>query len=236
MKKKLYGNYRVLNPNGEEMFKTGEKKFNWYLRKEIAFKVSENTIQLRFEPKGDGNKYEPFFLQQHKNQCVCCGSKEELTKHHIVPLCFRKFFEELQKSHNMHDVLLLCEFCHSSYEREADKIKNSLVNLKEFADKQTIRKHAITLLRYENDNSFPEERKTILKQKIAKFLNQENSDLKEADYHMVIEKINTLNPWKDFVLKHKNIQSFIEFWRNHFIVTLNPRFLPDFWSINYKRS
>ena len=127
-KNKIYGNYSVVSPEGILMFKCNLKKVNWYLSRGLATIIQDDPtcIKLNFTPNGLGNHNRSYGLNKMENKCVNCGSTDKLTRHHIVPFCYRKFFPMEIKSHNFHDILPMCVNCHYNYERKADKLKELL--------------------------------------------------------------------------------------------------------------
>ena len=127
-KYKIYGNCKVLSPDGLLMFRCQEKKINWYLKRDLAQIVNLDplTIKLNFEPNGLGNHNKVYGLGEMDNLCVVCGNNIEITRHHVVPICYRRFFPIEKKSHNFHDVLSVCADCHENYEYYAFKFKLDL--------------------------------------------------------------------------------------------------------------
>ncbi|NIQ13420.1 MAG: hypothetical protein GTO02_03115, partial [Candidatus Dadabacteria bacterium] len=123
-----YGNCEVLGPDGNLMFRCCQKKALWYLERNLGNQISKEpfTIQLTFTPKGKGHVDDPYFLQIMKNLCVVCGSDENLTRHHVVPYCYRKFFPTNLKDHRSYDVMALCIPCHELYEEKATEFKEEL--------------------------------------------------------------------------------------------------------------
>ncbi|KAJ2077498.1 hypothetical protein H4R24_005090 [Coemansia sp. RSA 988] len=122
----IYENCRVLDINGDLLFRTGQSRVNWYLTRDLARRIDASTIQLNFENKGTGRRDEPFYLQDMSNKCVVCGVSELLTMHHVVPRQYRQYMEEAVKSHSSHDLLPLCIDCHDGYERYAVQFKQHI--------------------------------------------------------------------------------------------------------------
>jgi len=111
----------MLSPDGTVMCLCAYKKMKWYvsrgLAKELPYKPK--TFQLIFNPKGLGHsdnrknqQLNTYFLSPKHNRCCVCSSREKLTRHHCVPTMYRKNFPENAKSHNSHDVVILCQKCH----------------------------------------------------------------------------------------------------------------------------
>jgi hypothetical protein len=129
----IYGNCRVHHPDGSLMFLCIEKRARWYLNRDLAKILSEDplSIQLTFEPNGRGaadhdEKEMSYHLGVKSNSCVVCGSDdlETLTRHHVVPYEYRKFFPESIKGRSSHDIVPICRKDHDEYENSyATKLK-----------------------------------------------------------------------------------------------------------------
>eukprot|EP00761_Pharyngomonas_kirbyi_P008090 gb/GECH01008101.1/.p1 GENE.gb/GECH01008101.1/~~gb/GECH01008101.1/.p1 ORF type:complete len:331 (+),score=80.79 gb/GECH01008101.1/:1-993(+) len=184
--KPLYENCSILSPDGTLMARVGKKKLEWYLNRNLAKTVDENTIQLTFQPHGPGNAGDNFYLSDKENECVCCGTEEHLTKHHIIPHEYRKWLDENIKSHSSHDIVLLCSFCHDNYECEALHLRKKIAN--EFnaplqgtgkyrdTELNKIKKLASALLLYRS--KMPMERIYECERKIKDYLKQNlNNDI-----------------------------------------------------------
>ncbi|KAJ2359220.1 hypothetical protein IWW50_002240 [Coemansia erecta] len=124
--KDIYNNCRVLDIDGNLLFRAGNKRLEWYLSRNLAARIDDRTIQLSFANKGSGRQDEPFYLQEMQNICTVCGTPESLTMHHIVPHHYRKYMDESIKSRSSHDLLPLCTRCHDEYERHAVRFKKHL--------------------------------------------------------------------------------------------------------------
>ena len=240
----IYGNCQVLSPDGHLMFRCEEKRIKWYLSRNLAEIVNDSppTIKLTFKPKGLGNHDKNYGLTIMTNQCVNCGSSEYLSRHHVVPYCYRKFFPNEHKSHNFHDVLSVCVECHNLYERKADKLKYDLsieynapiqgeIN-NDAKEKRKYAKIASTLL--DINNNLPKSRIDELYNKVRNYLNK---DPKQNDLIILSNidcKILNRTHGEIVMSKVNNIESFIRIWREHFILNNECKFLPDNWNINNK--
>lgn len=128
--KAIYGNCEVYAPDGHLMFRCQDDRINWYLKKNLAVKLSDSplAIRLTFTPKGNGEPVEALRIKR-ENHCVVCGEKEisKLTRHHLVPYEYRKHFPIKYKKHSSLFVLPLCEECHRSYEQKfAEEFKKQI--------------------------------------------------------------------------------------------------------------
>jgi len=236
----IYGNCSVLSPEGVLMFRCDNKKLNWYLKRDLATIVGDNTIKLNFVPNGLGNSGRSYGSQVMENKCVNCGCTKDLTRHHVVPFCYRKFFPLEIKSHNFHDVLPMCVECHSKYERIADDLKMELaeiyqapingINIKAVDYKYV--KIAKTLL---SESNIPKSRVLYLRNKI-----KDKFGIKRLTKNKIIEISKTtyniclMTHGEIVVKKIDNTQSFIETWRKHFVKNNSCQFLPENWNIKYE--
>jgi len=241
----LYAQIIMQSNDGTPMCHIDKKKYKWYMSRGLAEVVSQNplTIRLKFKPNGKGKSNDKYYLTKIENKCVVCGTNEELTKHHIVPYLYRRFFPDEYKKHNSHDVVLVCRNCHDEYEYYATlKKKNILQRLnispkikKYIADETRVSvKKAASALK--NRRNIPEERKEKLEQVVMNFFKQEKIT---TEYIQKGCDLNVLH--KDFRLKREgaevmdrvtDIETFIIEWRKHFIQIMNPKFMPEYWNIN----
>lgn len=243
IQKEVYQNYLFLHPDGTEMFRCSFQLASWYLKKNLAVQVSEDTYQLLFEPKGKGRgKDNPFYLEKLKNICVVCGSEDHLSRHHIVPYCYRRYFPLELKNKDNYDVLMVCIDCHEKYELSGWELKKQLevkydasVNgvglqkpLKELIN---ISSAAYALMNY--GAKIPEPRKSELNKIVEDYLGRElapedlaglqklartNSDQFISHGQLVVEQLD-------------NITEFEELWRQHFVDVMKPKFLPEHWRV-----
>ena len=239
----IYGNCKVLSPDGILMFRCDDKKANWYLKRNLAEIIESPTlvIRLKFQPRGLGNHGKPFGLTEMENKCVNCGSTNELNRHHVVPYCYRKFFPLNFKSHNFHDVLAMCVSCHEKYERIADKLKKELsikyeapINGEVSNNKDVIRyiKMSTTLLK---DGKIPKSKINKLKDIIKKGLGILRLSKKKLEEISSTKSITVKRTHGEIVMsKVTDLQKFIEMWRTHFIENNKCDFLPSNWNIKNK--
>jgi len=239
----IYGNCCVLSPDDILMFRCNTKKVNWYLNRGLASIVNNDplTIKLNFIPNGLGNHNKGYGLSKMHNKCVNCGIEEGLTKHHVVPISYRKFFPEEIKSHNFHDVLPMCVDCHETYERKADEFKKELSSIYDapldglVTDKSDVPvkyiKMAIALIK---DSKIPNRRRRDMKNKIkSKFNIKRLTRNKIKKISEIKSTIIKKTHGEIVVSKLSDISLFIESWRSHFIKNNECNYLPEDWNINY---
>lgn len=245
LKVPLYGNCRVQNPEGIHIFNCGEKKAKWYLKRGLAEIIREAplVIRLNFIPNGQGHANDNFYLQERQNICVSCGRTDRLTRHHVVPYCYRQFFPERLKNHTAYDVLPLCCACHERYESFAQQFK------KQLADEYGIPKEkahlvdaglknvcmaASALVRQAQD--IPEERHEYLIAILQKHYDRIEitaADIEAAAHLEYKTRREDYKPEGAAIVESLNdIEAFVKRWRQHFVDTLAPKFLPPYWEVN----
>lgn len=242
--RKIYGNCQVLSPDGILMFRCDEKKAKWYLNRDLGEVVKDSplTVKLKFEPKGLGNHNKGFGLSEMGNKCVTCGNEEYLTRHHVVPYCYRRYFPLELKSHNFHDVLSLCADCHDSYERKADELKSKLASiynapvngeLETRSDLVKYIKIAGTLL--SDTSNIPKDRINMLKNEIKSYFGIKRLTNKRLKFLSEIKSTVIKKTHGEMVIsKVDDIQKFVEMWREHFITNNDCKHLPENWNIKNK--
>jgi hypothetical protein len=242
LQREYYQNIVVQNPEGEAIFLCNQKEALWYLCKDLAefIDTTHLTIKLKFRPKGNGKKGDNFYLSVKENICVCCGEQNSLTRHHIVPRRFRKFFPKSIKSHSSHDILLLCGECHLKYEKEVcffeEEVRNKLGIFHEQIKLTAHEKKMDYFSRLANNlvqysHLIPQKKFVLLQNKIATFLGK----MPNQDDLVALSKIKVTTKFcSNMAEKMQNInyQEFVEMWRNHFITTLEPKFLPLYWDVS----
>lgn len=223
-----YNSIVMLHPDGEVMCRCSLKKANWYISRGLATKIDEETFKLNFVPDGYGNRDQPFYLEVKENRCVVCGTDETLTKHHVVPYQFRSLFPDHLKSHDCHDVLLVCRKCHNIYEREADIYKGYLLrklgyDICEVNRIKKINNQIISArLILEGNDPVPEDR-------IAKL-----------EFYAAQDSIPEPKDWKELFIETYNSESsiheFCVLWRQHFVDNMTPKYISEHFDVNHHKT
>lgn len=243
----IYGNTKVLDPDGNLLFLCLPKKANWYLERNLATIVSEEPmmIQLTFEPKGKGQTGDLYALGTKHNKCVVCGTEEDLTRHHIVPYTYRKHFADEMKSHNSHDIVPICVFHHSEYEEDyaielkrifAERYDAPLeLETKLNSDLTIVVKYSKILM--DRWDKLPYKRKkqmiTIirnyhgyvgrLRHLLLMYAYVDLSQTKTESHGEIV--VNRL-------VEENKLQWFVEIWREHFLHSMNPQYMPEYWDLH----
>jgi cation-transporting P-type ATPase D len=241
--KVIYENCIVYHPSGELMFRCNSKRIKWYLKKGLAEKVSDRplSIKLLFMPKGMGNagNENNFGLELIENICVNCGSDHSLTRHHVVPRCYRKHLPENFKCHKFHDIVILCFNCHKEYESKATEFKKALGEFyKAPLDMRPVFSQKVNraISRYRNIKRNPEMPPSIKEKmigEIRELVNIDNVSEKEL-YEIKNSAMTEHDHGKKVVESLKDYKEFIFLWREHFYKNNDCKYLPKNWTIDMK--
>lgn len=241
---KRYGNCKVYSPEGELMFLCNRSRIDWYLKRNLAVVLKTKPqleAKLTFQPNGKGYAYQDkYFFIPRKDRCVCCGEEDFslLTRHHIIPTCYRRWLPDEYKTHKSYDVVKVCRDCHDSYEISAQELKQQIadeLNVEIFgrvSKLSSIKGYANTLLSHME--KLPEDVFDKMYSDVSEYLGKDY--IGEGD----LEKISTMKYCEDpnyktwgleCIEKINDIESFIIMWRKHFIDTAKPKYMPEGWSI-----
>lgn len=244
-----YGNCTMLDPHGNIIARCSKSRIDWYLNRNLADVVDENTIKLNFDPKirklNESNSYDAFYLSDKENICVCCASIENLTRHHIVPYSFRKEFPEECKLHNYHDIVLLCVECHHKYEIESMRLRKQVMVELKITEKDFRRLDAVkgqcrglakSILKNGKNGKIPSEHVDKLLEPIRLYLGKSeitDDDLIELSTIDCTWRSSEYTNCNNYIVKHYGVENLVRLWRNHFIKVMNPQYLPKHWDVNH---
>jgi len=242
LKRDNYDNCLMLDPKGKSIFRCLKKKIYWYVNRNLAKIVKKEnplTAQLLFFPKGSGHLGDNFFLHPRINRCVVCGITEKLTRHHIIPHCYVKFIALEFRRNNSYDVMMMCAQHHGEYEEQARSLKAEL------AEQYDAPLHGIgggripgrfrakafisTLIDY--GNQIPSYRIQEMLDSISKTLGYDKlslEDLKTLPEFAYSTKPKT-HHGEIVLLQIDDLDNFVILWRNHFLKTMQPKYLPKHW-------
>ena len=241
LKSPIYGNYRMVAPSGDVLCFCDRKKADWYVSRGLAQIVCQDVL-LSFTPRGKGHAGDKYYLSPKANACVICGKDTELTRHHIVPKCFRKHFPDELKSRSSHDVCPMCRECHTRYESHAKRRNLELFKTDKYAimeipaNGQPGAKEAFAVLNH--GQMMPVEKKAKLLSRIEAALGRPPT---EEDLKVLAEKKDSLHARSRFRelaseliggMTPEEIQEFVRGWRRHFVEVMKPRFMPEGWDAN----
>lgn len=251
---KPYDNCEMLSPAGEFMAFVSKKSMKWYVKRDLAIKIDEKTFQLTFEPKGNGNQGDVDYQRiPRKNKCVVCGEKENLTRHHVVPYCYRKFLPVEYKTRNSFDLIAICHECHDEYERKALLQKKLLGEkyLGKACCSTPVEAKSLTRLRsnlgalIRHSSKMPEDRVQFLLRACSAYFNEEVTLENSESFFERVDKLLT-ELWEQrqalseqvleaFLKEGNELIDFIHFWREHFLKHAKPKHLSKLWLEDYKK-
>ncbi|KAM8706148.1 hypothetical protein ACLKA7_010433 [Drosophila subpalustris] len=255
--KVFYDNCLLEAPDGELLCTIDRRKASWYLNQNLGTQISENpfTVRLNFEPAGravgDVGRY---YQTPKENQCVVCGRRDAYIRKNVVPREYRKHFPVVMKSHTSHDILLLCPNCHQLSNISDNKIRNRLAvscdapfkhrdGMVKYHDDQQLRsvKSAGKALLQQVDR-IPTEKVAQMQKTILDYYAGEKQITHEllkraADIDCRVENEDYCQHGKKVVDMYRDkFGGLIELervWREHFLYTMQPKFLPELWNVNH---
>jgi len=230
-----YENCIIEAPDGQALCRTGSNRIYWYEKRNLGKIVNDNPLTLRLfiEPKIKEKIINPYNICYKYNICVVCGYENNLTKHHVVPKCFRKHFKLKNKEHFMHDVLLLCRDCHNKYEIKSNELKKDIsyeMNIPLDNGSKCPVNIAANALYYKYYN-IPLIRRNELLKILEDYFGKDDITMEEIEFLVKNIKTQFRTFAKKVVENLDNIRDFQLRWRKHFVDSMNPRYLPDYWNI-----
>lgn len=259
----------MFSPEGVLLCTISHKKANWYLTRNIAGifknyffniifinsffkeKISDEPlhIRLKFQPKGKGHADDPYYISEKQNCCVVCGFDENFLRFSIVPHGFKKHFEEILKSRDSHDIILLCQKCLEKANLGSSRLKETLskelqiplegIGAKFDLDKDLAKvKMAASALKL--SQNLPQSRREELESILKKHLGKETitvEDIESLASTSVKSARSDFIPFEQAVVerikKEGKVVEFVRRWRENFVKTMKPKFLPKYWSIDH---
>lgn len=213
-------------------------------------------IKLHFEPKKRSEK-SCYVKADKENICVACGSEEHPMRFYIVPYAYRTLFPREYKSHMSHDVVQLCGDCHLKCGQVAQERMKSIEE--KFHPKERyqhderlykVRSAALALLNWRH--KIPEAKVVQLEKVIKDFieemgwLDEENTTSENIFNESILQKCIDVEyriensdyiPGPQLVVAslktEEDFSNFIRQWRQSFLDSLHPRYLPKGWDINH---
>ncbi|KXJ13471.1 exonuclease 3'-5' domain-containing protein 2 [Exaiptasia diaphana] len=253
-KSPLYTKCQLIAPDGAMLCAFDQKKAQWYLDKGIGELVCEDpfTVKLKFEPSARPDDGDSYYLTFKQNVCVVCGGEENYSRKNIVPHEYRKYFPDCMKDHHSHDVVLMCPECHRLSSIYDEQLRQRLaseyeapVGNKEFSkfiqdpEKMKVKSAAKALLN--SPDKIPTKRKEELSQILHDYYEGQHltSELLKEASNMEVQKENRNFKCHGEVViqkvkEQKRLLEFEKMWRVHFMDTMCPKYLPDFWSVNHR--
>eukprot|EP00980_Cylindrotheca_fusiformis_P000910 scaffold241_cov89-Cylindrotheca_fusiformis.AAC.9 len=248
MKKPMYDNIQMYDPDGDLLCTISQKKANWYVKKKLGQwknNSQRDAIHLLFRPKG---KTENVYNQSEKeNICVSCGDDQHHMRHYVVPYCYRTLFPEKYKTHMPHDIgkKKATQKRQKELEQRLRKYPKTTAN-KVIPCKELYHARSCALALLNHGNKLPETKKeeyeNVVLQRHNNITDENATQLttnqlqKIVDMEFTIPNPNYI-PGPELVINDlqgddEKIISFIRDWRVHFLETVQPRFLPIGWTVD----
>jgi len=239
----VYDGCRMFSPDGVLMCTLSKKRAKWYLDKDLAEEMDVEgplSIRLKFEPKGPGTPDIEYYLHGRDNKCVVCGISEYLTRHHIVPYAFRRFFPGDLSENNSYDVVPLCAECHEAYEKKADGLRDELCEkygvprsgVQPVYDKELHKAAKYSNAILKQSETIPEDVLEDMKVHLQEFLGKEEvtdddlESLREQRWTFVEES----KSFAELIMKQvEDLDEFVFIWRDHFLEHAQPKYLHESW-------
>ena len=166
-----------------------------------------------------------------------------MNRHHVVPSVYRRHLPIEVKDHSHHDVLLLCLACHEKYEDAANELKAEfgetfgvpLHGLRGERDQERGRAVSFARALLRHGERIPPARHEEMLRTIAEWAGKE--PLTDGDIQDIARLESNADGSKiehgEHVIAHtEDVQEFIRRWREHFLRTMQPRFLPAQWDVD----
>uniref|UniRef100_A0A1B6G6L3 3'-5' exonuclease domain-containing protein n=1 Tax=Cuerna arida TaxID=1464854 RepID=A0A1B6G6L3_9HEMI len=244
-----YSNIFLLAPDRQVLCTISESKAAWYIEKGLVDIVCDDpkTLKLKFEPSNRSSEPDGYYTRPKDNRCVVCGNEADLRRKNVVPSEYRKYFDESLKNHHSHDVLLLCLSCHTRSNMFDQDLRDQLViecnapladgknnKLREMPELRALRSAARAI--YFAGETIPEPRRTELLKIISDTLGIPIDDITTSFLENVINiefvvESEQYVPHGQKVVEHYlslgGVQDLERRWRQHFLNTMSPKYLPD---------
>ncbi|KAJ9579555.1 hypothetical protein L9F63_004740 [Diploptera punctata] len=257
----LYDNCLLQAPDGEVLSTCDHNKAQWYVAKNLGQIVETNplTVRLTFEPSGRAvGEVGKYYTMEKENRCVVCGETKSYIRKNVIPHEYRKYFPSVMKDHMSHDILLLCRNCHlrnNSFDlalryqlaEECNAPIGSREDAKMFEvpDLKKVRSAARALLS-KDVAKIPMERVEELEKIVRSHFDLGEDEtismdmLREANDLIVSEINENYEPHGRRVVSHYiqngGLMLLEQLWREHFLKSMNPQYLPRLWSVTHNHS
>ncbi|XP_015432438.1 PREDICTED: exonuclease 3'-5' domain-containing protein 2 [Dufourea novaeangliae] len=262
--KPLYHNCYLQAPDGDILCTCDRKKAEWYVTKALGEVIEQEpfTVRLKFEPSGRAlGEVGQYYTQVKVNQCVVCGTLEKFIRKNVVPREYRKYFPLVMKAHQSHDILLLCPVCHEISNCYDLQLRRKLADMcdaplagplthvrNKYVNNWRKLHSAVKALREER--TLPDSRRIELEHYILECTGQQQvtpalldlvyQELKHAmvsmpNYDQSKCQPHGLKVVQYFEKREGGLIELEQMWREHFLVTMKPKYLPKLWSIHHNQ-
>ncbi|XP_025404832.1 exonuclease 3'-5' domain-containing protein 2 isoform X2 [Sipha flava] len=253
----VYDNCLMENIDGTVMSTCSHKKVDWYISQGLAKLVKDNPRTIRLNFSADlKNRKDKFSVLPRENICTVCGRPEYFRKKKIIPKEFVRHMPTAYKSHIPHDTLLLCYWCHiksntfdSTIRKKLfDICKTNEVNPNEYrkipAYVKIMRSKSLAQTLLKSRHKLPDKIIYELKLEIAEIYNIKPNrvfdsfletlvTIKSLKYENDSQHNNAAKKVVEHFLERNALNELKTMWRQHFLNTMKPKYLPTLWSVSY---
>ncbi|XP_077496666.1 exonuclease 3'-5' domain-containing 2 [Amblyomma americanum] len=253
----LYDNCILQAPDGERLSSCNYKKVQWYVDRGLGTIVSRDdeplAVQLNFEPSNRPVLDSQYYTQNKDNICVVCSSAQSLVRKNVVPHEYRKYFPDIMKNHISHDILLLCLRCHQISNLRDAALRKALAEECnapiECGDVGKAREDSLLRKVRSAGRALLNARSSLPEVRVARLENvlKEHFNVTEVtdDIIRTASDIDTKVYNDDFVphgqrvvehfKKTIGLANFEMRWRQHFLDSMQPQYMPPLWSVDHHR-
>ncbi|OAD52035.1 Exonuclease 3'-5' domain-containing protein 2 [Eufriesea mexicana] len=261
--KPLYHNCYLQAPDGEILCTCDRKKAEWYVTKELGDVIEKEpfTVRLKFEPSGRAlGEVGQYYTQIKINQCVVCGTSDKFIRKNVVPREYRKYFPLVMKAHQSHDILLLCPSCHEISNCHDLQLRRKLADMcdaplagplthvrNKYVNNWRKLHSAVKALR--ERTTLPDARRKELEHYILECTSKQqvtpilldllNKELKNVisvpNYDQSKYQPHGLKVVHNFQKREGGLVELERMWREHFLLTMKPKYLPNLWSVRHNQ-
>jgi len=250
----LYENCFLIGPDKQILATVNRTKAEWYLHKNIGVVEKDEpfTVRLLFEPSGKPKPDADYYTTVKENVCTVCGSTENFVKKNIIPHDYRKYFPQQMKDHMSHDVLLFCIDCHRTAQYFDDQVRQDLAtkykaplgtkqNMFKTDNPQLGRVRSAAKALLKNSANIPTARREELEAIILNHFKVDSvniqllKDTMAMDIRVENNKFLGLHGERVVkgLLEENGLIEFIKMWRQRYLDTMKPKFLPPLWSVDH---
>ncbi|XP_034193560.1 exonuclease 3'-5' domain-containing 2 [Osmia lignaria lignaria] len=260
--KPLYHNCYLQAPDGDILCTCDRKKAEWYVTKGLGnvIETVPFTVRLNFEPSGRAlGEVGQYYTQVKLNQCVVCGTSEKFIRKNVVPREYRKYFPVVMKAHQSHDILLLCPSCHETSNCNDLQLRKKLADMCDAPlagplththnkNVNNWRKMHSAVKALKESTTLPDIRRQELEHYILKCTSQQqitpalldalsrelkNAMMSVSSHDQFKCQPHGLKVVQYFQRKEGGLVELERMWREHFLLTMKPKYLPNLWSVRH---
>ena len=233
LKRVPYDNFSIYHPDSTMMCYCSIKKAKWYIKRGLGILIDKENrkIQLTFTPKGYGDPIE--LLEGRKNCCVISGKTHDLTKHHVIPLQYRRHLPNMYKDKNSCDLMVLNRIEHDEYEIIANKFKAQLyIDCIDIDDlnltNEWIEAKSINNCIKTHFDRVPHDRQVYMLMRRDALLSKWNFTEEE----LASRSLSQIKDYNKIIVEKIGGVNLIILWKLHFLKYAKPKYLPLWWAPN----